>query len=300
MFGYVKAYKPEMKMSEYDTYKAIYCSLCRQLGKDFGLTAKLILSYDFTFLALLRLAALDACCGYTTMRCPFNPLKKCYRLKDDSEEMSYTAACVVLLFYYKLKDNIADSGFFGKFKSYLLLPFFARYRKKACKQYAQVDQNVDEMMRSQKKAEDEKTVSFDKAADPTAVCLSKLFNRENNEESRSRIYSHFGYCVGKYIYLMDALDDLEEDIKRKNYNVIAHKYLLYQNANPQEMQTAKEAAKALINSCIVQAAATFELLELKRYQTIIGNILYLGMPNALKIIMNKQEKDSKPKSEGIE
>ena len=64
MFGYVKAHKPELKMAEYDTYKAVYCSLCRQLGKDYGVFAKFILSYDFVFLAMLKLGLQDECCGY--------------------------------------------------------------------------------------------------------------------------------------------------------------------------------------------------------------------------------------------
>ena len=62
MFGYVKAYKPELKIAEYDTYKAVYCSLCRQLGKDYGIFAKFILSFDFVFLAMLKLGLQDECC----------------------------------------------------------------------------------------------------------------------------------------------------------------------------------------------------------------------------------------------
>ena len=83
MFGYVKAFKPELKMIEYDTYKAIYCSICKQLKKDYGFVAPFVLSYDFVFLASLKLATQDSICGYEKRRCKYNCLKKCMYLKGD-------------------------------------------------------------------------------------------------------------------------------------------------------------------------------------------------------------------------
>lgn len=61
MFGYVRANKPEMKIKDYEQYKAVYCSLCRELGRSFGIVPRMTLSYDFTFLALLRLAVSKEC-----------------------------------------------------------------------------------------------------------------------------------------------------------------------------------------------------------------------------------------------
>lgn len=81
MFGYVRACKPELKIKEYETYKAVYCSLCRLMGREYGLWSRFTLSYDFTFLALLNMAMTDGCDPVERGRCFFNPLKKCQLLQ---------------------------------------------------------------------------------------------------------------------------------------------------------------------------------------------------------------------------
>ena len=77
MFGYIRIGKPELKVKEYDMYKAVYCSLCRELGKEYGFFTRFTLSYDFTFLALLELSLREDFCGTHRKRCVCNPLKKC-------------------------------------------------------------------------------------------------------------------------------------------------------------------------------------------------------------------------------
>ncbi|MBQ5591044.1 MAG: hypothetical protein IIU65_05125, partial [Clostridia bacterium] len=176
MFGYVKAYKPELKIAEYDTYKAVYCSLCRQLGKDYGVFAKFILSYDFVFLAMLFLGLDNECCGYKKMRCPFNPTKKCMRLEKPSDALSFSSACLIIMFYYKLIDDMKDNGMKGKLRSGIIYPIFSYYRKKALKNYAEVDQKIAELMLWQQEIENSETVSLDMAAEPTAKMLEFIFS----------------------------------------------------------------------------------------------------------------------------
>ena len=76
MFGYVRVDKPELKVKEYEMYKAVYCSLCKSLGKHYGILSRFTLSYDFTFLALLNMSLKDGCNIIEQKRCAFNPLKK--------------------------------------------------------------------------------------------------------------------------------------------------------------------------------------------------------------------------------
>lgn len=289
MFGYVKAYKPELKMAEYETYKAVYCSLCRVLGRQYGIFAKMTLSYDFTFMALLRLSQSEHFCGYGTMRCTFNPLKKCSCVKNDEEELRYTAAVSIILFYYKLKDNYYDSGFGGKMLSLLLMPIFSRYRKKAMRRYPSADTAAAKMMENQFTLEQNDCNSLDLAAAPTADFLAAAFSRDyskygeksDSESANTRILRELGTCAGRWIYLTDALDDLDDDIKHGNYNVIAQKFSLYGSADENARNSAKQYAKDAINSYNAGLCDAYVLLDMKRYNTIIGNILYLGMQNVL-------------------
>ena len=275
MFGYVRAYKPEMKFSEFDTYKAVYCSLCKVLGKNYGMLAQYTLSYDFTFLSMLLLSLEPECCGYAQMRCRYNPLKKCMRLKKQSDALDFSAAALVISSYYKIKDNIFDTKFFKRFLYKILQLFYRRHYKKAVKAYPEIDRICNQMMTSQSKIEAELCDSLDKAAEPTAIFLQELFDLGCTVNSQSRVMSRIGYCAGKMIYLLDALDDLEYDNKSGNYNPFNLKY------NNLELTEIKENAVKLINVCLTEMAATYELLTLKRYKTILNNIIYFGMPKVI-------------------
>lgn len=284
MFGYVKAYKPELKLAEYDTYKAIYCSICRQLGKDYGIFAKFILSYDFVFLAMLRLSLADECCGYKKMRCPFNPMKKCMRLEKQSEDLAFSTACLVIMFYYKLLDDIRDNGVKGKLRSGIIYPIFSHYRRKARKKYSDVDDEISRLMKSQFDVEKSDSISIDNSAEPTAKMLEFIFSYGVEDDTKRRILQRVGYLSGKWVYLIDALDDLEDDLKKNSYNPFVKKYNLKKDDSLKE---AREGATSLINNCNVELSNSYELLDLKRYKTIISNIIYLGLPNELKKIKEK-------------
>ena len=97
MFGYIVIDKNEMKIKEYNTYKAIYCTLCKRMGKDYGFLSKFTLSYDFTFAALVWLTLNGGCKDFEKKSCRVNPLKKCVYCKNDSDGFSQVAAMAVLL-----------------------------------------------------------------------------------------------------------------------------------------------------------------------------------------------------------
>ena len=108
MFGYVRAYKPEMRVKEFEMYKAIYCSLCKKLGKNYGILSRFTLNYDFTFLCLLELALSEKNCELCQKRCTFNPFKKCNYCTDLSLGFDLPAAAAMIMLYYKISDNICD------------------------------------------------------------------------------------------------------------------------------------------------------------------------------------------------
>ena len=109
MFGYIRVYKPDMKISEYETYKAIYCGLCRELGREYGPAARMTLSFDFTFLAALMMALAEDKPVYTRRKCAANPLKSCI-MADLGEIQSRCCDCAVLMLWYKLEDDLKDHG----------------------------------------------------------------------------------------------------------------------------------------------------------------------------------------------
>ena len=279
MFGYIRIAKPELKVKEYEMYKAIYCSLCKNLGHSYGFLSRLTLSYDFTFLALLNMSLSDECVGVERKRCAFNPLKKCNYCKGaDFLEMPSAAAMIML--YYKIADNIADEKGFKKLGYMILRPFFGSARKKAVRRFPMLESIVSEYINTQALLEKDDCRDMDKAADPTAKALGEIFTLCSDDGVQKRVLYRLGYCMGRYIYLLDAACDLKDDIKKGSYNVLKN------GSEGDTSKYIKDRVETQLYFCINEACKAFELLDIKKFKTILGNIIYLGLEDTFKKELN--------------
>lgn len=279
MFGYIRAEKKELKVKEFEMYKAIYCSLCKELGKSYGFFARLTLSYDFTFLALLNMSLKSGCPSFERKRCAFNPLKKCNYCKDDNDLLMPSAAAMIML-YYKIKDNIADEKGFKKLGYYFILPIFSGAHKKAAKNYPLLEKAVSDYIAEQSLLEKNGCRELDRIADPTAKALSQILMCCSDDLTEKRILERLGYCLGRYIYILDAACDLEEDIKKKSYNVLKYEI------KGESKEYIKERIVPQLYFCINEAGKAFELLDIKKYKSILGNIIFLGLEETFKKELN--------------
>ena len=276
MFGYIRASKGELKIKEYELYKGVYCTLCKVLGKNYGIISRFTLNYDFTFLTLLNMSLSEGCDKFQQKSCTFNPFKKCkYCTNFDSFQMP--AAAAMIMAYYKLLDNIADEKGFKKLLYLALKPFLKSANKKAKLKFPHIENIVYEYISEQNALEADSCNEIDKIADPTAKALSKILMLCSEDPSQKRVLERLGYCLGRYIYLLDAYCDLEDDIKSGSYNVLKFK----------SHENVKEYISAQIYFCINEAAKAFELLDIKKYKTILGNIIYLGLEDTAKKELEK-------------
>ena len=275
MFGYIRAAKEEMKVKEFESYKAVYCSLCRELGKSYGLLSRFTLSYDFTFLAVLNMSLKDGACSVKRKCCVFNPLKKC-NYCENTKDLKMPSAAAMIMLYYKIKDNIADEKGFKKLGAYCLLPIFSRAYKKAKRDFPELEVIIAEYISEQSKLEKLNCDSLDKAADPTAKALSRIFTLCSDDEMQKRVLERLGYCIGRYIYLLDAACDLEQDIKSDSYNVL--KFGVTEDIG----EYKKARVMPQLYFCCNEAGKAFELLDIKKFKTILGNIIYLGLEETFK------------------
>lgn len=273
MFGYVRISKGELKVKEYEMYKAVYCSLCKTLGKHYGILSRLTLSYDFTFLALLNMSLKEGCTMVERKRCAFNPIKKCNYCKD-TDNLKMPSAVAMIMLYYKILDNIADEKGLKKLGFLCLKPIFKGAYIKASKLYPEARNIVAEYIENQSELEKKDCNQLDAIADPTAKALSKIFMLCSDDETQKRVLERLGYCMGRYIYLLDAAVDFNEDKEKNKYNV-----LKFTCATENEV---KEKIKPQLYFCINEGAKAFELLDLKKNKNILGNIIYLGLEETFK------------------
>ena len=291
MFGYVKPDKPELKIKDYETYKAIYCSLCRTLGKEYGLLARFLLTYDAAFYALLKKSVLQEKpdCAYKGV-CRFNPLKKCNYIDTDSY-LKDAAALTVIMFYYKVLDNINDGKPLKRLASRLVYPYIKIKFNKAVKKYSKYNDIIKVSTDEQARIENEKTDSIDIAAHPTAVSLQKILSDGIKDETQKRIVERIGYCLGRWVYLMDAFDDLENDIKTGAYNPFALKYKLDKSFLTGDNKAIEDDIIKSIRLTANETELALELLDKNCYKPLIENIIFDGMEAELMKIIKKKRGD---------
>ncbi len=269
MLGYIKAYKSELRIKEYEMYKAVYCSLCKYMGKRYGFLTRFTLSYDFTFLALLNMSLSDTVCTAKQGRCVCNPLKKCTYCADSDELLCYPAAASVITVYYNLLDNVADEKGIKKAACFLLSRIFGKAHKKAAADFPEIERVTAEYIKNQSEVEKSGCRDVDRAAEPTGQVLSAFFSHCSDNVDDKRALERLGYCIGRYIYLMDALCDREDDIKKKRYTPLSY-------------DDGVERAQRNVYMCINESVKAFELLNIKQLKNILGNIIYLGLEDTLK------------------
>lgn len=283
MFGYIKPYNPRLYVEELEEYKAVYCGLCHELGADYGLIFRLTLSYDFAFYALLAMALTAEKPEFTKGHCALHPLRPCPKCKKNYA-LSLAGAGAMILSYVKVKDDLADKGFFKKILALVLYPFAALARKKALMLMPYegkiIDESAKAMLIKQGKVEKENAPTVDKCAHPTAEFLSTLFSLLGKDEERKAILSRLGYLLGRFIYFTDALDDMEDDKKKGNFNPFL--------VCPYEGE-AHTYIKETIFATTAEAGATLDLLTLSNFSGIIENVINQGLKNvALEILKRKE------------
>ncbi len=274
MFGYVTVFKPELKIKEYEAYRGVYCTLCKSMGKEYGLLSRFLLSYDGAFYVMYKIGLSQDNISVSRSRCTFNPAKKCMKINCESEIYKIASTLTVILAYFKLQDNLQDSSFLKKILLYLIYPYFARLKKKANKKYPQIFSLVEKEMNRQFAIEGEENSSPDKCADPTAKILAYLFGFGEQGENKEKS-ERFGYQLGRTVYFLDAFDDFEGDKKSKSFNPF------------KGSENILADATLSINLSVGALANTFKELEFSSFGGTIENVIFDGLGYQLERITKK-------------
>ena len=286
MFGYVKPLQQDLKVRELELYKAVYCGLCHELKGKFGKMASMALSYDFSFLALLKMGLEEKPdFQFSRQRCPYHPTAK-RGVCASNEALSFAAHMTCITFYHKVNDNIQDSPFWKKAAFAALLPFASHWRKQAASSYGELDQFIGRQMERQRQLEQGNCSLIDQAAQPTAEMLSAICGEMAAGETQRRILSRLGYFLGRWVYLCDALDDLEDDQKKGGYNPFLLSSESIDSA-PSDLSQIRKDASGTMNLTLAEIEKTYNLLSVKQFQPILDNILYLGLRSVQQQILTR-------------
>jgi hypothetical protein len=287
MFGYIRPLASELKVREFEQFKACYCGLCHSLGKEYGVPARFILNYDFVFLTMLMWDK-EAVCKIGLKRCAVSPCrKKCVCISENEFEVS--SGLSLILAYWKLNDTVSDEKFFKSMLARAGKFFLKSSYKKAANKFPEFAKCVYEKIEELNAYENSGERSLDKTADTFASILSGAADTVQ-DINRQRTLRQILYHVGRWIYIIDAIHDLEEDMKNKRYNPIAARFELIDSE-----LTADD--KALLDITLSHseniAISAFGLLENGPWLEIIKNILYLGMGDVRQRVLEGRFQNTK-------
>jgi len=288
MLGYVKPDKPELKIKEFELYSGYYCGICKSIAKRYGQFPRLALNYDSVFLAILIAGLNPAKEMIKTERCIVHPIKK-KTIVYDSPEIDYAADILLLLAYYKLKDDFQDE----QSKKAAIGAAFMRGTYRKLQEIASTKCSyVEEQLKELTRLEMENCASIDRSAEPFAKLMEEVFDYTGwNDEKRvenSEIFRRIGYHLGKWIYLIDAYDDIEENLKKKTFNPLILQFNF--NADSESIDQFKERIRERIEMNLVlylaEIAKCCSQLKFEKNQGLIENILYFGLMRKTEEILN--------------
>ena len=268
MFGYVTVCKECMDEADYDMFAAYYCGLCAATGRECSQLSRLGLSYDITFLAIV-LSALDKSeTDVIERRCIAHVHEKRRRVVND-RAVDYAANVGSILVYLKLVDDWCDERSVKSIPARLALyGGMKRARKRFPKQYEGIEGQLKRLRECEKN-----NAHIDEAADCFAKILEILFTPEFiTDETERKILAWFGYNIGRWIYVIDAYNDMEKDLKSGSYNP----FLAELNDISDKNQIAKRLSTTLTLN-LDSAANAYELLDVYKNDGIIRHIVYTSL-----------------------
>lgn len=284
MFGYVSPYKMELKIKDYEKFKAYYCGLCLSIKKNFGNLPRLTLNYDMTFLAVLLDSLSEGKTSYIKGNCILHPFKKRI-FTVNNEALDYAAFCNVCLTYYKLLDDYDDDkSLKGKLMASFLdiylkniperLEFSKVYMGKKLKELYSLENSVEE------KNIDELSHPF---ADLTGFLLSSY---ENNSDTKFDLYL-LGYNLGKWIYIIDAFDDLEKDMENGKFNALTKAYNCGNMQYKDFKSSISERVEFSLSTCARKCYEYLNNLPLNKNEELLHNILQYGLLEKMNTVFKR-------------
>lgn len=275
MFGYIVLNQPEIKFKDYDIYRSFYCGLCRELREKYGIAGQVSLTYDMTFVILLLSGLYEPPTRRGTTRCAIHPVRRQPVRKNEITE--YAADMNLLLTYYKCMDDWKDEKKVVRLGYAKLLEgknkeTEAAYRKKA----SAIVTHLNLLSALEKAGE----TDIDKMAGTFGKIMEEILAyREDSWEPALR---RMGFYLGKFIYLLDAYEDVEKDIENGNYNPFSKDYI---------MEGFEDQVRQILILMLAETCREFEKLPIIKYADILRNILYSGVWCRFETVSKKRREE---------
>jgi len=260
LFGYITIAAAGLSKERQARYRAMYCGLCHTLKERFGAVGQMTLSYDVTFLYLLLSSLYEPEEQQASERCLPHPVHT--HAYAYNKLADYCCDMNIALAYHKCMDDWQDEhSLLDRTEAALLQKGY----EEVCKRYPEKCRMIEECLSQLSRLEKSDEASLDAAANLSGKMVGILYRFQ--EDLWADTLEQMGQCLGRFIYLMDAYEDLPSDIRKKRFNPLR----AYRQQEDYEI-FVKESLTMLIGDC----TEAFETLPLVQDMDILRNILYAG------------------------
>lgn len=258
MFGYVVINKPDMTFRDFDTYRSFYCGLCRDLKDRYGLKGQVTLNYDLTFLAVLLTALYEDNTVTGTARCIAHPFSPHTTRRNEFTE--YASDMNILLTYYKCLDDWKDDK---KLSKKIMSSALKKSGMKVAKKYPEKAEVIAKELERLNGYEQQNEHDIDLVSGCFGRMMSEIFVYKQDEWSE--YLRKMGFYLGKYIYILDAYSDYEDDIKNNCYNAL------------DEASAGEDRCRTMLTMMMAECSSAYEMLPIVEHTEILNNIIYSGV-----------------------
>lgn len=277
MFGYITVNEPDLRIREYNLYRAYYCGVCRDLHSCYGRAGQMTLSYDTTFLALLLTSLYEPEETRTNARCIVHPLSK--HPARQNAFTRYAADVNVILSYYSCLDNWEDEH---QWRSRIMALILSGASRRAGALHEEKAAVILDSLEKLRKMEQ----SGEKDLDSVSGCFGNLMAEilDCKGDHWSAALRQMGFFLGKFIYLMDAYDDLDKDLKSGSYNPLA---------SLKDRPDFDEYCRDILTMMMAESCRAFEMLPIVENVDILRNIMYSGVWTKFEEVCEKRKEAGK-------
>lgn len=280
MFGYIIVNKQEMRFREFDCYQSYYCGLCQELKKRYGRSGQMTLSYDMTFVAMLLSSLYEPQMEVGSCKCIAHPFEAHPTRQNPFTE--YAADMNILFSYYKCLDDWADEK---KLSGRVEAAFLKKKTRRIADKHPRKAERIYTLLGNIRLYEKAGEKNLDLASGCFGEILSEIFAwRQDEWESQLR---KMGFFLGKFIYLMDAYEDMEKDEKSGNYNVF-----LLKRKETQSREAFEKEVYTILSMMMAECCRAFEKLPIIENVEILRNILYSGVWCRYEMVQKKRKKEN--------
>lgn len=279
MFGFIRPVKSELKVKEADRFQQVYCGLCHAIRARYGRFYTMFLSYDMTFYALVIGSGETPKAQTERRRCDAHPVTKRVCASPD-DALALAADASVLLSYHKFRDNLADEKGARRLLAAVLCRLGRRGYEKARARLPEADRDIRAALDELHALENENCASMDRAADASARMTAAVV--PHTGDARERVLRQMFYHAGRWLYLLDAAQDVPEDMKTGAYNPLVQRYAL----KTPDITDIKQPLERTLERSLADVCTAFDLLDAQRDAEIIRNIIFLGMPTVTRQVLD--------------